>query len=109
MSKLFEKLKGAAREREGGLLLDALASKKAVEPAPLPAPPAPSSSHTPLAGIAVALAIFGLVMVAWHSTTWRLPPKTRIDATSLKLDRSLDVNRTDGAARSSRRDRDPSR
>ena len=40
MSKLFDQLKDAAREREGGILLDALARKQAANPAqaelPLP-------------------------------------------------------------------------
>jgi len=128
LSKLFDQLKEAAREREGGILLDALARKQkapgsaaqAELPLPqaaaerlreAPEPPAgepaaagrgPASamasrpvapSRSSLAGIALAVAIFALVFFAWEAAPWRAPQKLRIEPESLKLDRTLDLQR----------------
>lgn len=105
MSKLFDQLKGAARDREGGLLLAALAKaqqrKDGTSSPPATATAAPAkagakstaSSHTPYAGIAVALAIFAIVILAWHSAPWRAPDRRKIDPATLKLDRNFDPER----------------
>jgi len=89
-------------------LLDALAKAQerkngAVAPAVTPSKDgaqSPKSSHT-VAGLAVAIAIFAVVIIAWHAAPWRAPDKAKIDPSGLKLDRNLDLTRTGDAARSS--------
>ena len=81
--------------------VDALATPAEPSPQSLGASPgtpaveaAPrAASGSPLRGIALAAAIFGIAVLAWHSTPWRAPQKMKIDPESLKLDRSLDLDR----------------
>ena len=56
-------------------------------------PATPAAPGSPLGGIALAAIIFGVAVLAWHSAPWRAPQKMKIDPESLKLDRSLDLNR----------------
>ena len=111
MSKLFDQLKDAARSREEkspGLLADALQRQKsapeasAADPAPSPAPPEsphPAGTAAPrrissYSGIGLAVLIFAIAVFAWHSAPFRAPQKLRIDPSDLKLDRTLDLERT---------------
>ena len=118
MSKLFDQLKNAARSREevpsSGILIDALnRQQRAAAPSVEPGPAASSTGSEPAAaatpgeatrarslrgasysGIALAAIIFVVVVFAWHSAPFRVPPKLRIDPSGLKLDRSLDLQRT---------------
>jgi hypothetical protein len=111
LSKLFDQLKDAARSREGqspGLLANALQRQKAgqdasgttpVEAASAPESPAASGGTTPsritsYSGIGLAVLIFAVAVFAWHSAPFRAPQKLRIDPSGLKLDRSLDLDRT---------------
>jgi hypothetical protein len=110
LSKLFDQLKNAARDREQrspGLLIEALQRKAppAAEPdrptadeAPAqsgdePAPASVAPANPAFAGIALAIAIFAAVVVAWNAAPWRAPQKIRIEPTELKLDRNLDLQR----------------
>ena len=70
------------------------------EVAPYPAPQslpaesqAPPPSGSSLGGVALAAAIFGIAVLAWHSAPWRAPQRTKIDPESLKLDRSFILDR----------------
>jgi len=110
LSKLFDQLKKAARTREEkspGLLLEALRSQGAApaaavtpaqagaqSPAATPAQGA-QSSHKPFpyAGIIVAAAILGIVVLAWNANPWRVPARVKIDPSGLKLERNLDLQR----------------
>ena len=103
MSKLFDQLKDAARSREEkspGLLADALQRQKsapveAAAPAPAAVPAATSSTRiTSYSGIGLAVVIFAVAVFAWHSAPFRAPQKLRIDPSGLKLDRTLDLQRT---------------
>ena len=122
MSKLFDQLKNAARDREErspGLLLEALQKSKASSPTgprgddvaaddsraeaavpsgargatPDAAVGLPPPTSPPYLGIALAVAIFATVVVAWNAAPWRAPQKLKIDPTELKLDRTLDLRR----------------
>ena len=108
MSKLFDQLKDAARSREEkpspGLLIGALqkhhappaAAGEPVTPAAPQAEPRPAPSPTRISsysGIGLAVLIFLVAILAWHSAPFRPPAKLRIDPAGLKLDRSLDVDR----------------
>ena len=57
------------------------------------APAASLASRSSYSGILLAVAIFLVVLVAWHSAPWRAPAKVKIDPTELKLDRSFDLQR----------------
>ena len=117
MSKLFDQLKDAARSREEkspGLLVDAL--KRQQEGAAGPAEPAealvtpgapeaqrpgaqsPTAPATPrfssFSGVALAILIFAVAVLAWRSAPWVPPKKHKIDPSELRLDRSLDLQRT---------------
>jgi hypothetical protein len=123
LSKLFDQLKGAARSREEkspGLLVDALKRQQegaagppeAVAPAqagaqsavPTPVTPgAPEAQRTggespsrisSISGIGLAILIFAVAVVAWRSAPWVPPKKLKIDPSELRLDRSLDLQRT---------------
>ena len=61
------------------------------------APEKPSVS--PLFALGLAVALFVGAVSAWHLQPWQAPPKTKIDASELKLDYRLDLTRTGGAAR----------
>src|SRR5690242_10404086 len=52
-----------------------------------------AASRSSYAGIALAAAIFAVVVIAWNAAPWRAPQKIKIDPTDLKLDRSLDLQR----------------
>ena len=109
MSKLFDQLKNAARNREEkspGLLLEALKSTSAAGPdrptagvapvsagaqSPIVAPP--PAKPSPYAGVIVAAAILGVVFLAWNASPWRAPARVKIDPSGLKLERNLDLKR----------------
>ena len=113
MSKLFDQLKDAARSREEkspGLLVDALkrqqqgaagpAEAEAVAPAePEAVAPAQAGAQSPprissFSGVALAILIFAVAVLAWRSAPWMPPKKHKIDPSELRLDRSLDLQRT---------------
>jgi hypothetical protein len=120
LSKLFDQLKNAARDRtersSPGLLVEAMQRAKTSAPsvaddtpassptpvefsgAPAVAPvpgegPSASASRASYAGIALATAIFAAVVIAWNASPWHAPQKVKIDPADLKLDRSLDLQR----------------
>ena len=119
MSKLFDQLKDATRNREEkspGILLEALQRSQTRDPntagetAPVAAPaaaptdpvaPAPSSvaptqagaPSSSYAGIALAAIILAVAWLAWNATPWRAPQKVKIDPATLKLDRSFQLDR----------------
>jgi hypothetical protein len=120
LSKLLDQLKDATRTREEkspGILLEALQRSQtrdpntAAETAPVPAPapagapspaaPAPNSvapepagaQSSPYAGIVLAAAILAGAWLAWNAAPWSAPQKVRIDASTLKLDRSFQIDR----------------
>ena len=106
LSKLFDQLKNAARTREEkspGLLLEALQKSQQGIVAPAqadaqsaqPVAPAQAGAQSPrsYSGIALAILIFVVAVLAWHSQPWRAPQKLKIDPSELKLDRTLDLHR----------------
>ena len=111
MSKLFDQLKDAARSREEkspGLLVDALKRQQegvapapdAVAPAPDAVAPAQAGAQSPpsrissFSGVGLAILIFAVAVLAWRAAPWVPPKKLKIDPSELRLDRSLDLQRT---------------
>jgi hypothetical protein len=50
-------------------------------------------AQSPYAGIIIAAAILGIVVLAWNAAPFRAPAKVKIDPSGLKLERSLDLKR----------------
>ena len=98
MSLLLDALRRAedARDRARGI-----APRQRENPVAAPASPraAPASRKPgPLFALGLAAAIFAGAVLAWHAQPWRAPTKTKVDATSLKLDRELKMKPDPGAA-----------
>ena len=100
MSKLFDQLKNASRNREEkspGLLLEALQRSQQRDPNTAADPVAPAKagaqSPAPYAGIALATAIPATAWLVWSAAPWRAPEKARIDPSALKLDRTFRPDR----------------
>ena len=118
MSKLFDQLKDAARSREQspGLLLGALQRSQERDPttaadtvapgqagahssgapAPVavgPVAPPQSGARSSYAGIGLAAVILTVTWLAWNAAPWRAPQRVKIDPTTLKLDRSFQIDR----------------
>jgi hypothetical protein len=111
LSKLYDQLKQAARQRgeepEAGLLAQALQARRDAQSGPLdpaamaPAQPAaapqqaapPPRRRFPRAPVLLTVAIFIAVLMAWRAAPWHAPAKLRIDPAALKLDSRLDDTR----------------
>jgi hypothetical protein len=119
----LKKAAGSREQKSPGLLLEALQKAASaagpdrptaeVAPAPIvasepPVAPARASAQSePVApgaatpqragaqysGIALAILIFAVAVLAWHAVPWRAPTKVKIDPSELKLDRNLDLKR----------------
>ena len=97
MSRLLDALQRAeeARDRTRGTVRPPSENRPAAAP-PKPAR-IPTLARQPLVAMALAVAIFLATLWAWHSQPWRAPPKGKIDATLLKLDRELKMKRDPSA------------
>ena len=89
MSRLLDALERAEKARDRARGVTRPPSENPPPAAPRAPPPAQGRTPGPTLALGLAVAIFAAVVWAWHGQPFRIPPKGKIDATPLKLDREL--------------------